>query len=173
MKQLLLIRHATAEDCPKSVAIELRDSARGLTPAGRHEMLRAAHGLRVLIPVFDNLCVSPLRRARQTSAILSWVYRRPPRALLCDALTPEADQYTMLAFLHAQKRASTLCCVGHMPTLVYLANLLLKDQSQALHSFGKGGACLLTCRREFTPDSAQLVWQKTAQQLERAGYPNR
>lgn len=173
MKQLLLIRHATAEDCPDSVAIELRDSARGLTPSGRHEMLRAARGLRVHIPVFDSLFVSPLRRARQTSAMLSWVYRHNPPATQCSALTPESELPSMLSLLATQKHVSTLVCVGHLPTLIYLANVLLKDKSQALHSFGKGGACLLTCRREFTPNSAQLVWQKTAQQLARAGYTNR
>jgi len=65
--QLLLIRHAIAEDRFEFARTGQSDYYRPLTERGRARMARGATGLRTLVPDIDVLATSPLTRAVQTA----------------------------------------------------------------------------------------------------------
>ncbi|HEX7242015.1 MAG TPA: histidine phosphatase family protein, partial [Longimicrobiaceae bacterium] len=72
--QLLVVRHAIAEDREEFARTGADDSLRPLTPEGRRRMRRAARGLRRLVPRLGLLASSPLTRAAQTAQILAEAY---------------------------------------------------------------------------------------------------
>src|SRR5690349_23208472 len=68
---LLVIRHAIAEDKENFAATGRSDDQRPLTDAGRTKMRRGTQGLRTLIGKVAMLASSPLVRARETAEIRS------------------------------------------------------------------------------------------------------
>ncbi len=72
--QLLLIRHAIAEEREDFTKTGKDDRLRPLTDGGRKKMKQAARGLKGLVPRIDLLATSPLTRAAQTGAIVDSVY---------------------------------------------------------------------------------------------------
>lgn len=150
---IYLIRHAIAETLPP--ASGRSDAGRALTEAGAARMRRAAAGLTTLVPSLDRLLSSPLRRARQTAAILAphWQLEVEIDA----GLAPEGDLRALalrLAALGGQGAAQVVV-VGHQPGLGALASLLWTgEERRAWLPFKKGScACI-----ELAPPQAMLRW---------------
>src|SRR3989440_11237276 len=106
--ELLVVRHAIAFE--HSASRWPDDAERPLSPQGAARARKAALGLKRITPRPARVLVSPLRRARQTAAILprfaGW-----PEARKCVQLLPGASAQGVLALL-ARTRGRRLAVVG-------------------------------------------------------------
>jgi phosphohistidine phosphatase SixA len=107
--QLLLIRHAIAEEREDFARTGKDDRLRPLTDEGRKKMRQAAKGLRGVVPEIDLLATSPLTRAAQTAAVLDTVYGGLKEVEI-EELSPQATPKEFLRWLRKQK-ADTLAAV--------------------------------------------------------------
>jgi phosphohistidine phosphatase len=165
--QVLLIRHAAAEDAEEFARAGGDDALRPLTKMGRWKMERIARGLHTVVPAIDVLASSTLVRARQTAEIVAEAYRDlSPEAI--PSLAPASRPGAFVQWLRRQE-AATVAAVGHEPHLPALAGLLVTGHAQPWLSFKKGGACLLDFEGEVAPGEARLVWMLTPALLRRLG----
>ncbi len=161
--QLLLIRHAIAEEREDFAKTGKDDRLRPLTDEGRKKMKQAARGLKGLVPEIDLLATSPLTRAAQTAAILDSVYGGLKEVEI-DELSPETTPEDFLLWLRKQKQ-DVVAAVGHEPSLSLILSWLLTGNERRLFAFRKGGACLLEFPDEPAAGTATLAWALTPAQL--------
>jgi phosphohistidine phosphatase len=161
---LLVVRHAIAEDRETFAESCQDDALRPTTAEGRRKFERGARGLRRLVPTVDVLATSPLVRAIQTGDILQRVYRLEDAARLRE-LAPDADPGALLSWLRRHPRQATIAVVGHEPHLSRLIEHLLTGRSSGFVDLKKGGACLLGFEGEPGPPRGALRWLLTASQL--------
>src|SRR3954447_10864461 len=161
--QLLVIRHAIAEERDDFARTGKDDRLRPLTDEGRKKMKQGAKGLRELVPDIDLLATSPLTRAAQTGAILDTVYGGLSEVEI-EELGPEAAPMDFLRWLRKQK-ADPVAVVGHEPSISLILSWLLTGSERRIFSFRKGGACLLDFPDEVGAGTATLVWALTPAQL--------
>ena len=161
---LLVIRHARAEDREEFAATGQPDSERPLTPKGIRRMTKAARGLRSLVPVIDLLVSSPFRRAVETTEIISEAYGKM-EYVLRDELSSDATPPRLIAWLAGEKHRGVLCIVGHEPDLSELIEALLTDQSEAPAKLKKGSATLLRFKGPVAASSGRMQWHHTAREL--------
>lgn len=162
--QLLLIRHAIAEDRDIFGKTGLPDEQRPLTAMGEDKMLKAARGLAYLLPDVDALVSSPLTRAVQTADILAEIYPLAQREQLA-VLSPGSSPQLLLDWLGEQEQKQTLVLIGHEPELGMLAAYLLTGQVFDFMPMKKGSAALLHFKNPPRAGGAQLRWSLTPRQL--------
>lgn len=169
---LLVIRHAIAEDKDAFAASGRKDDQRPLTEAGRSKMRRAAEGLRVTCPRVAVLASSPLVRARETADIVAPAFRIT-RVEIIEALRPDRPFEELTAWLRRRivpnggDEDATVAIVGHEPHLSGLVTWLMSGGSESRMELKKGGACLLRFDREPARGEAILRWALTPSQLRR------
>lgn len=163
--QLLVIRHAAAEEREAFAATGEDDALRPLTTKGRRRMATGAKGLRRLVPTIDLLAASPLVRAQQTAAIVARRYRGLV-VETTETLVPGAAPSDFLSWLH-QQEGDVVAIVGHEPHLGMLATWLMTGFPESRMAFGKGAACLLELEASPRRGGATLQWALTAAQLRR------
>ncbi len=161
--QLLLIRHAIAEEEEDFARTGKDDRLRPLTDEGRKKMKQAARGLKGLVPEIDLLATSPLTRAAQTGAILDSVYGGLKEVEIQE-LSPETTPEDFLLWLRKQKK-DVVAAVGHEPSISLILSWLLTGNERRIFAFRKGGACLLEFPDEPAAGTATLVWALTPAQL--------
>src|SRR3954454_3752824 len=161
--QLLVIRHAIAEEREDFAKTGKDDSLRPLTDEGRKKMKQGARGLQGIVPEIDLLATSPLTRAAQTGAIVDSVYGGLSEVEI-EELAPEATPSEFLRWLRKQK-ADTRPPVGREPSLSLILSWLLTGTERRIFAFRKGGACLLDFPDEVGAGTATLVWALTPNQL--------
>jgi phosphohistidine phosphatase len=163
---LLVVRHAIAEDREEFARSARDDGERPLTDDGRRKFEKGARGLRELVPSIDVLATSSLARAVQTGEILEAAYGigRPVRLA---ELAPDAEPSSLVPWLRRQRRRSLVAIVGHEPHLSGVVEVLLTGRRAEFVELKKGGACLLSLGGEPQPGRAQLRWLLTAGQLRR------
>ena len=162
---LLIVRHARAQDRDKFAATGKDDSQRPLTQEGIRRMQRALPGLRALVPTIDLLVSSPLRRAVQTAQIIAEAYR-PIERIERDELAPGVDATRLLAWLNAHAMTTkTWCIVGHEPDMSNLLAGLVRNKSTAPRSLKKGSAALVHFDGPIKPSCGTLRWYHTAKEL--------
>lgn len=155
--QLVLIRHAIAED-RRSAQREGRDDAvRPLTREGRARMKRCAEGLHRCVPSLDLLASSPLLRAAETAAIVARAYGGLEMTTVL-AFAPDAPLEAGLEWLRHQRSTSTLAVVGHEPHLGTFATWLLTGVDESHLPFRKGGACAIAFTGRPRPGAGELRW---------------
>jgi phosphohistidine phosphatase len=106
--QLILWRHAEAEDCNVS------DLARNLTPKGQHQAAAMANWLKSQIGRdIENwrVIASPANRTRQTADTMQRAYDIEPN------IAPDAMPDAVLEAAGWPDAASNVIVVGHQPTL--------------------------------------------------------
>jgi phosphohistidine phosphatase len=155
--QLLVVRHAPAEDAED-------DASRRLTDVGRKKMKESAKGLRTLVPKVDLLATSPLVRATETAAILGDVLEAP-EPLVVPQLSPGARPDAVAGWLGGQRLGETAAIVGHEPALSLLVSWLVAGVERPLIELKKGGACLLELGSRVAAGQALLLWLLTGGQL--------
>ena len=163
---LLVIRHAIAEERADFARTGEPDDHRPLTDDGRRKMTLAARGLRRVLPAIDVLAASPLVRAAQTAAIVADTYGIS-RTTTLEELVPEANPAALLPWLRDQHRARTLGVVGHEPHLGELISFLLSGQPSSFIALKKGSASLLSFGGKPDAGAATLQWLLTPAQLRR------
>ncbi len=119
---LLLLRHGIAEDPGEAQT----DEERRLTGEGRRKVREVAEGMRALQLPVDVILTSPLRRTRETAAIVAGAYELDDTAVIdAPALAPGGGPDRVLAALQPHARAGAVLLVGHQPDLGELASTLL------------------------------------------------
>ena len=166
---LLVIRHAIAEDKEAFAASGRSDDLRPLTEAGRSKMRRVAEGLRATCPRVAVLASSPLLRARETADIVAPVFR-VARVEIVEALRPERAFEDLAAWLRRRvgpngDEDATVAIVGHEPHLSGLVTWLMTSGTESRIELKKGGACLLRFDRTPSAGEAILRWSLTPSQL--------
>ena len=167
---LLVIRHAIAEDKEAFAASGRSDDQRPLTESGRSKMRRAAEGLRLTCPRVAVLASSPLLRARETADIVAPAFRIA-RVELVEALRPDRPFEELTAWLRRRIAPNhggedgTVAIVGHEPHLSGLITWLMTSGTDSRIELKKGGACLLRFDRAPAAGEATLRWALTPSQL--------
>lgn len=169
---LLVIRHAIAEDKEAFAASGRSDDQRPLTKEGRAKMRRAAEGLRLVCPRVAILASSPLVRARETADIVAPLFRIAEVEIV-EALRPDRPFEELTAWLrrrvppNGDDEDATVAVVGHEPYLSGLVTWLMTSRTAPCIELKKGGACLLHFERETAPGQAILRWALAPSQLRR------
>jgi phosphohistidine phosphatase len=163
--QLLVIRHAIAEDRDEFAESGQDDAERPLTRVGRRRMRRNARGLRRIAPVILRIASSPYVRALDTAQIVAETLGIDEEIAIVDALTPEHPSEALLPWLSAQPPESAVAIVGHEPHLGRLVTWLMTGSSESHVVFKKGGACLLDLGIKPVAGGALLQWLLTPAHL--------
>ncbi len=108
---LILWRHAEAEDWPEGDPQGARDLERSLTPRGEKQAARMAAWLDRQLPDGARIFVSPARRCEQTALALGRKYK--VRAELAPDATPEQ----LLQLVQWPLCKAPILVIGHQPTL--------------------------------------------------------
>jgi phosphohistidine phosphatase len=140
--QLLVIRHAIAEDRERFASSGRDDSERPLTTAGRDKMRRASGGLRRIVPTIDLLASSPYVRAMETAELVAEAYGIDDVKRVA-ALVPDAPLQEFLVWVQRKASARVVAVVGHEPHLGELVTWLMSGLRESRVEMKKGGACLL------------------------------
>jgi phosphohistidine phosphatase len=162
--ELLIVRHALADDWATFAATGQDDLLRPLTERGRKRMGQVARAIRQLVPVIDAIAVSPALRATQTAEILANVYQGLG-LIQVPALAPGARPQTIAQWLARQPDAATLALVGHEPDLSGLIAWLTAASPQGFLRLGKGAVCLLECDAPAEAGCCELQWLMQPRQL--------
>jgi phosphohistidine phosphatase len=165
---LLLLRHAPAEDREAFAATGLTDALRPLTERGRGRMLDGARGLARLMDRCDVIATSPYVRSAETAELLATALDGPDPIKL-DALTPEADYEALLAWLRTLSPEATVAIVGHEPHLSNFVGLLVTGRASSWLDLKKGSATLLHLPPPIRPGSGLMRWAMAPGQLRRLG----
>ena len=161
--QLLVIRHAIAEDREEFATTGRDDGERPLTDDGGRRMRRAARGLRELVPAIDTLVASPLVRARQTADIVRREYDLDE---IADA--PELEPDTPLAKTTAavaRLAGDVVAVVGHEPHLSRLVTYLIAGVDASGVELKKGAACLIEFDGKPRRGGGVLLWSAAPRTL--------
>ena len=118
---LLLLRHASAEAARGGQP----DEERSLTAEGRRTLAEIAAGMRALALPVEVILTSPLRRARETAAVVADAYGLGQRLEVMSALAPGGNHDAVLDGLASCRGARGIVLVGHQPDLCVLASTLL------------------------------------------------
>lgn len=166
--QLLIVRHAIAEDRVEFAKQSSNDDKRPLTAKGVERMRQGALGLKRVLGRVDVLATSPLRRARQTADIVQDALEAP-KPMVTDELAPGRGPGAVAAWLAALPADATVAVVGHEPDLSELVGWLTSGEARSLVVLKKGAACLLDVASPPGPASAALLWLLTPTQLRALG----
>lgn len=164
--QLLIIRHAIAEDREEFARGGESDDARPLTAFGKQRMVRNTRGLRRVVPTIDLLATSPLVRAVQTAGIIGDAYGITEVAV-CEAMRPERPMKDFAWWLGRNREHDVVAVVGHDPHVSVLATWLLTGLEEPRVLFKKGGCLMVEIAN--TAAGATLLWAIAPAQLRRLG----
>lgn len=168
MRELLVVRHAIAEDAAEYAQGHPDDAGRPLTPEGKKKMKRVAAGLRALVPEIQLLATSPFTRAVQTAEIVARAYT-DMKPVVVPALAPAQSPEEVTKWLVGERRHETVAIVGHEPALSRLVSWLLAGSERSLVEIKKGAALLLAFTDAVEANGATLLWALTPSQLRGLG----
>jgi phosphohistidine phosphatase len=166
--QLLVIRHAIAEDREAFASSGRDDSERPLTAPGRDKMRRTAAGLRRVAPQIDLLASSPYVRAMQTAELVAEAYGIDSIKRV-DALVPDTPLQQLLVWLQRKASVDVVAIVGHEPHLGELVTWLMSGLPESRVEMKKGGAGLLEFAGQPGAGLGVLQWLMTPSQLRDLG----
>jgi phosphohistidine phosphatase len=162
--QLVIIRHAIAED-PKEFAQTGRpDAQRPLTDEGVDKMKRGVRGLREVLPEITLIATSPYVRAVETAKIVAQAYK-DVRIVIIHELVPSESGDAFVAWLRGLKSVPVVAVVGHEPHLSALASWLLSGQTRSAIELKKGAMLSMEFEGEPAAASGVLLWALTPRQL--------
>ena len=116
---LILWRHAEAEDWVEGEPHAASDLDRSLTPRGEKQAARMALWLDRQLPEGARIVVSPARRCEQTALALGRKYR------LRLEIAPDASPAQLLELVQWPFSKSAMLVIGHQPTLGQTISQLL------------------------------------------------
>ena len=118
------MRHGEAG---KKLATGNRDFERSLTVAGQKEVAHIAKSLKDMGIKFDFILTSPLKRAHQTAAIVSKIFKNEKKMKDWDELKPEGNRPELYRKLTQFKLQSSVLIVGHEPYLSDMISEIIFD----------------------------------------------
>ncbi|MBV2168941.1 MAG: phosphohistidine phosphatase SixA [Bdellovibrio sp.] len=141
--ELIIIRHAVAEEREDFVKKGLEDHMRPLTLKGRKRMQKVCVRLLDFVKEVDLIVSSPLTRARQTAEIVSQIYFET-KVVEAPELVPHSPPQAFLKWLRTQARTHRrLVIVGHEPHLSSFASYLLSGKTESFIDLKKSGVIAL------------------------------
>ena len=167
--QLLIIRHAIAEDREEFARSGASDDDRPLTAFGKRRMRRNARGLRRVAPRIDVLATSPLVRADQTAHIVADEFHLTDMQTV-EALRPDARLRDALRWIAKQPADAVVAVVGHEPHLSTMVTWLISGVEEERVTLKKGGAALIEFgARRPAAGGGRLEWLLAPAQLRSLG----
>jgi phosphohistidine phosphatase len=121
---LFILRHGEAG---KKLATGNRDFERSLTVGGQKEVAHIAKSLKDLGIKFDFILTSPLKRAHQTAAIVSKIFKNEKKIEDWNELKPEGNRPELYRKLTHFKQQSSVLIVGHEPYLSDMISEIIFD----------------------------------------------
>lgn len=167
MIELLVVRHAIAEDREEFAATGQSDDLRPLTKRGRERMEKGARGLASLLEPPQVLATSPYTRAAETAVIVSQAFGGPEPVPL-DALIPGGSFEQLAGWIRDRGPDARVAIVGHEPSLSAFVSHLLGLKGSALQ-LKKGAAVLLSVAPSVTAGSGVLMWSLAPSHLRKIG----
>ena len=164
MKQLLVVRHAIAEDAAEWARNHPDDAGRPLTSEGKKKMKRVVEALRALVPEIQLIATSPFTRAVQTAEILAAAYDGLDPVVV-PVLAPAQSADDVTRWLIGERRHDTVAVVGHEPGLGRVTSWLLSKSERSFVEIKKGAALLLSFPDTVDAAAATLLWSLTPAQL--------
>lgn len=162
--QVLVIRHAIAEDRERFARTGQDDGLRPLTARGRRRMRDGVRGLRGVSGRIDLLATSPLTRAAETARIVAAAYRGV-KTVEVPHLRPDAPVQPLLKWLQEFRNTSRVALVGHEPQLGVFVSWLLTGLQESFVRLKKGGAVLVEFDDAVRAGRARLLWSLAPAQL--------
>lgn len=162
--QILIVRHAIAEERITFAATGNSDDQRPLTPKGISRMRKGSQGLKRILPEIQLLAHSPLVRAVQTADIVAEYYPQAQR-MEFQELAPSPSPEQVLKRLTSLPSDTTIALVGHEPDLSELIAWLTTGTQEGFINLKKGAACLLETWGPPAETGAQLLWCLAPRQL--------
>ncbi len=156
---LIIMRHAIAEDRDVWTERGKKDANRPLTRAGRQKMQGIVEGLAEVVADIDVLGTSPFARAKQTANIVGKQY--DIKAEQVKALVPDGRRDDVLEWLRDQPEEQTIAIVGHEPNLGLLTSWLLAAPVNHFMEYKKGGAAMLSWSGPPEPGTGWVRWMLT------------
>ena len=149
---IYLVRHAIAEE---AAVWQGKDETRPLTREGMEKMRDIAAGLSIVVSGFDQICSSPLIRARQTAEILARQFKFRGDLLTWEELVPGAKPQSLEKKLKSLD-VPAVALAGHEPHLGYAMSYFLTGKEDLLRpDFKKAGVC---CIEYDGSIPATLLW---------------
>ena len=166
--ELYLLRHGEAG---KRVPIAARDMERALTASGKEEVEGVGKALAKLAFDFDVVAASPLRRAKDTAAIINKALKRRSGVEVWQELSPEGSRDALYRRLQKLRTLPGVLCVGHEPYLTTAINEIGSGRGggpgEIKIVLKKAGLAKLTVEG-FTPRiNGELRWLLTPKQIRR------
>ena len=154
---LLIIRHAAAENREDFARHGRPDDGRPLTRRGIERMKMAARGLTTLALPIERLVSSPAVRAMQTAEVVAPALER--RQIEDEGVfAPDAPVEAAVEWLRKQPRVEGMAVVGHEPNLGELAECLIAGRPLGNMPMKKGGMTLIRFENAIGPGEGKLVW---------------
>ncbi|HEV8131455.1 MAG TPA: phosphohistidine phosphatase SixA [Acidobacteriota bacterium] len=149
---LYFVRHAIAQDAQ---SWGKGDETRPLTAEGVKKMREVAAGLAKVVEGFDEICCSPLVRARQTAEVLTQQFKHKKDLVIWKELIPGTEPAELQNKVNRLK-ADTVALVGHEPHLGYSVSYFLSGKQDTVQiDFKKAAVCCI----EFNGSiPATLLW---------------
>ena len=164
--ELFLLRHGEAG---KRVPIAARDMERALTAAGKEEVERVGKALSELGFDFDVVAASPLRRAKDTAALVNKALKRKSGVEEWQELSPEGNRDALYRRLQKLRAGSAVLCVGHEPYLTTAINEIASREGGRSGDIRivlkKGGLAKLTVEGFAPKINGELRWLLTPKQI--------
>ncbi len=153
-----LIRHGLAAERDGTLFPD--DDERPLLPKGERRLQALARFLAQAEPLPRTLLHSPVRRARESAAVLAAAWELPDRACrVQSALHYDARPELWLHALTRLRKPDPVACVGHEPHLSACLSLALAgDPDSLLPCFKKAGAAAVEWKSDRPSGRARLRW---------------
>ena len=162
---VLIIRHAVAEDKERFARTGRPDRERPLTAEGRRKFKKTLKALGRAAPKIRVLLTSPFVRARQTADLALKIFPKARRVVM-PALASGGNRRQIVSWLSSRKPADAVALVGHEPDLSRLAAELVGVKSPPL-GFKKGGAGLIHFEGRAAAGRGRLEWLLTPALMKR------
>lgn len=137
MVKLYFVRHGIA--VPAGTPGYPNDD-RPLTDEGIEKMTEAAKGIAKLIPKFELIMSSPLKRACDTANIIAKEINYKGEIEISKVLLPGCTAKSLLNYLVKYKDKENILIVGHEPDFGMIASALIGSNSPVV-VFKKGALC--------------------------------
>ncbi|MGA7043458.1 MAG: phosphohistidine phosphatase SixA [Nitrososphaeraceae archaeon] len=160
---LFILRHGEAG---KKLATGNRDFERSLTVTGQKEVADIAKSLKDLGIKFDFILTSPLKRAHQTAAIVSKVFKNEKKMEDWNELRPEGNRLELYRKLSQFKQQSSVLLVGHEPYLSDMVSEIIFDGKGRHVVIKKAGLARIGITSSAPPKlQGELKWLLTPRHM--------
>ena len=163
-----MLRHGEAG---KRLTVTARDYERALTATGKEEMEKIGEALGELEFEFDVVATSPLKRARDSAAIVNKALGRKGGVEDWPELSPEGGREALYKRLAKVKAGSSVLCVGHEPYLtIAIGEIINRGGTGSAGSriaLKKGGLAKISVSGFSPRISGELHWLLTPKQIRR------